>query len=851
MSVVPTSSDRPESIFARYQVPVGAFDGIAQADGTLRPHAAPMVRYLDQLGRGELQRRWGNAQRQLANDGIIFSPFDAKASNTRPWELDALPMLIPQAEWQGLESGLQQRAEFWELVLADLFGPQTLIREKVIPPAVLFGNPLYQPAYHELQSHRMRFLTVYAADVARGGDGAWWVAGDRTRAPLGLGYALENRIVMARMLPEAFRQFRVLRMASTFAALHETLRQMAPRYQDNPRIVVWTEGRSSHTYFEDAYLARYLGYTLVEGGDLAVREQRVMLKTLGGLQPVEVLFRRIDDEDADPVELRPDSVSGVSGLLEILRGQRVAIGNALGSRIAESPAFCAYLPAMSRHLLQDDLKLDTVPTWWCGQKKGLEYVLRNFDRLLIRAAFRGKPNPPWIPGLMSRGEKETLIEQIKSRPEEYVGCEHRQRGLTPVWNEEGPTPWHAALRAFVTACSDGWKVLPGGLVRVSPKSEVLDHAMTWGERSQDAWVLSNAPVESTTLLPPPDRPLELRRTGAVLPSRVADNLLWLGRYLERADATARLLRSVITELIETSETSPQTIGALLRVLAEQGQIEPSYVVADLAAPLPKIEKSLPLSVFDENEPRSLRSIISEVVRLASTLRERLASDAWRVIHHLDAICRHSGTDDAVILAEMLEMLDDLVTELSAFAGIVHESMTRTQAWRFLDLGRRIERGTQIAFVLRVTLIRPILDERPLLESIMRGMDSVLTYRTRYLASIQAAPVLDLLLTDETNPRSLVFQLARISEHIEALPRDVDQAIRGPEQLLSLSLLNSARLADVQGLAMVDDSKERTNLRRFLIRTGEQLQRLNDVISNKFLIHAGLPRHFASMKGAKW
>jgi uncharacterized circularly permuted ATP-grasp superfamily protein/uncharacterized alpha-E superfamily protein len=848
---MPPPPERPESLFARYRIPPGTFDGLSHADGSLRPHAAPMIGYLDQLGQAEIQRRWGNAQRQLANDGIIFSPFDAKASHTRPWELDALPMLIPLSEWKGVEQGLTQRAEFWELVLADLFGPQTLIREKVIPPALLFGNPLYQPAYHELLAARGRYLTVYAADIARSSTGDWWVAGDRTRAPLGLGYALENRVVMARMLPEAFRQFRVMRMASTFAALHETLRQMAPRYQDNPRIVVWTEGRSSHTYFEDAYLARYLGYTLVEGGDLAVRDQRVMLKTLSGLQPVEVLFRRIDDEDADPVELRQDSISGVSGLLEVLRGQRIAVANSLGSRLAESPAFAAFLPAMSRHLLKSDLQLATVPTWWCGQRPGLDYVLSNFDGILIRSAFRAKPTPPWIPNAMSRDERAKLVAEIQARPENFVGCEYRQRGMTPVWTDQGPTPWHAALRSFVVGCNGGWKVLPGGLVRVSPESDVLDHAMTWGERSQDAWVLSDAPVEATTLLPPVDRPLELRRTGAILPSRVADNLLWLGRYVERADATARLLRSVITELIESSESRPETMGALLRVLAEQGQIEPSYVVADLAAPLPKIEKSLPLSVFDESEPRSLRSIISDAVRLASTLRERLASDAWRVIHHIDRLCHHSVADDTVILAEMLEMLDDLVTELSAFAGIVHESMTRTHAWRFLDLGRRIERASQIAFVLRVTLVRPLKDERPLLESIMRAMDSILTYRTRYLATIQAAPVLDLLLTDESNPRSLVFQLARIAEHVEGLPRDAEIAVRGPEQLLSLSLLNSARLADVTGLATPDDSKERTNLRRFLIRTSEQLQRLNDVVTSKFLIHAGLSRHFTSLKGNKW
>jgi uncharacterized alpha-E superfamily protein len=369
--------------------------------------------------------------------------------------------------------------------------------------------------------------------------------------------------------------------------------------------------------------------------------------------------------------------------------------------------------------------------------------------------------------------------------------------------------------------------------------------MTSGERSQDVWILSEAAVEEVSLLPPRNRPVELRRTSTELSSRVADNLLWLGRYMERADVTCRFLRTVVSELVDAGETRDVVLPLVLRVLAEQGQIEPGYVVPDLSKHMSPIEQVLPATIFDASEPRSMRSIILQAVRLASTVRDRLALDTWRIVHRLKNTCDHAGGN--ISLAETSEVLDQIITELNAFAGLIGESMTRTLAWCFLDLGRRLERAWQTAFVLRVTLSRQSYDERPILEALLRATDSIMTYRMRYLASVHPAAVLDLLLVDETNPRSIGFQLARIEEHIRELPRDAGIVGLSGEQRLVLSLQNSVRLAEVYGLVVADADGDRHSLRKLLARLNDQLQRLGEALASKYLIHAGLPRHFASVR----
>ncbi len=832
-------SARP-SPFAGYTPRRGVYDEAVDAKGAVRSSWKQLAKDMEEIGADELQRRLDLAQRQITRDGFTFNPYDAAGGAARPWVLDAIPLLIQEREWEEIEAGLAQRAQLFDLILKDLYGPQVLLKEKHLPPEALFGHPAYYPAYRGLYESDQTALHLYAADLARSPDGTWWVVADRTRAPFGLGYVLENRVVTSRMLPGSFRQCNVQRLASFFIALKESLREQASRFKDNPRVVIWSKGPQSKAYFEDAYLARYLGYQLVEGGDLAVRENRVMLKTLGGLLPVEVIFRRLEDDDCDPVELNSNSYSGVAGLLEVLRSGNVAMMNPLGSRLVESPLFMAFLPSLCEELLGEPLRMPSVATWWCGEEEECKYVLEHLDELIVRKAFRIVDEPPLRPAEMSKQERQELREQIKARPQDFVGQETVERSTAPVWNRTKAAPWSLALRNFLVRSGDQYVGLPGGLARVAPEPKLLEQYTTTGERSQDVWILSDKQIEEVSLLSPPGQMVKLRRSGAELPSRVADNLFWLGRNIERAEGSSRLLRTLLSSISGENDDDVEQI-ALLRALAEQGQIDPDYAIPELTESLPLIEEVLPKAIFDTHLNKSLRSTVKEAFRLISIVRDRMSLDAWRIIHRIEEASRRPLID----ISDVLEFLDRMILDLVAFAGLAAESMTRTQGWRFLDLGRRVERAWQTSMLLRSTLTTVAEEEPAVLESVLQVADSIMTYRSRYLATLQPGAVLDLLLTDETNPRSVAYQLVTICNHVDELPRSEQQALLNVEQRLALSLLNSVRLSDIYELTQANAKQERELLERLLKRICDQLPRLSDTMSSRFLIHAGLPRHFAS------
>jgi uncharacterized circularly permuted ATP-grasp superfamily protein/uncharacterized alpha-E superfamily protein len=831
-------------LFDGYAAPRGAFDEAVTATGEVRPSWKLLVDRLELMGDGELRKRWQQAQAQIERDGITFNPYDEDGMVSRPWTLDAIPMVLEEAEWDGLAEQLDQRARVLEALLGDLFGEQKLLKDRIIPPELLFGHPGWYPSYHNLNQTGQRQLNYCVTDLARAPDGQWWSTGDRTRSPFGLGYVLENRIVTSRMLSSIFRQVPVRRLAEFYSSLKDELRKLAPRFKDNPRIVLWTKGPQSRGYFEDSYLARYLGYTLAEGDDLAVRDNRVQLLTLAGTLPVEVLLRRLDDDDCDSVELNPASAIGISALLDVVRSGRVAIANIPGSRLVESPAFLPFLPAVSRHLLGEELKLPTVATWWCGNKNACSHVLQNLERLLVRSAFRTEDEAPIVGRALSREQRQALADKIAAEPHKYVGQEMVDRSTTPVLTNDGVVPWYVGLRAFLVAQDEGFQALPGGLARVSPDSDSLNFTMTAGERSQDVWVVSKQPVEHISLLEPPATLLEPRRSGSELPSRVADNFFWLGRYSERAEQTARLLRTLFASL-ESEETDGPENVPLLRVLADRGQIEPDHVVPELSRTLASITSDLPLAILDPQRPLSLLSTVNNTVRTAMRVRDRISLDMWRAVDQLNSqflLAAQAANPQSV---DMLSLLEHALADLSGFSGLVSEGMTRTLGWRFLDLGRRIERCRQTSTLLSSFLCTACNDDPDTLEALLTVTDSLMTYRNRYLGTFQVPVVLDLLMTDTTNPRSITYQLQEVNRHIEAMPGNDQRAILNPEQKLAMSMANSIRLADIYELSELNSSRERPMLHKLLTRLDERLPKLSSAVSSRFLIHAGLPRHFGS------
>lgn len=836
------------SLFDAYRPVPALHDELVTESGEVRPLWQKFSARLDELGAAELGRRWEQARRLIYENGVTYNVFGDARGMDRPWELDALPLLIDGNEWESVSAALVQRAELLNLILSDLYGPQRILSEGWMPAELVYGNAGFLRPCHGTRVPGDCYLHFYAADIARSHDGQWWVLTDRTQAPAGAGYALENRLVISRMLPTIFHDAHVQRLASFFMTLRETLRGLAPHNRENPRIVLLSAGPAAETYFEDAYLARYLGYTLVEGDDLAVRNERVYLKTLGGLLPVDVVLRRLGDELCDPLEFRGDSLQGVPGLMQAARSGTVAVANAFGSGLLEMPAIMAFLPGLCRRLLGQDLMMPSVATWWCGHPQALHYVIANLQRLVIKPTYPSRGIEPVFGAQLSSRERGLLADRIKAHPRRFVAQEQVARSSAPVWTPNGIQAWHLALRAFVCASGQSYSVMQGALTRMSAALDLLGTSMAAGEGSKDAWVLSDGPVDQRSLLRPAGQAIELRRSGSDLPSRVADHLFWLGRLVERVEGAVRTLRNILVRL--TSESDPSALPELpplWKALSDQGHLPADALQNAGREFLGGIEAELLSAIFDEQRSGSLHATLNSVHRTASIVRDRISIDSWRILNRLDREFALPHAQGTVQLSDALAVLNQMIINLAAFSGLGMESMTRSQGWRFLDMGRRIERSQHTIHLLRSTLVPALENEAPVLESLLEIADSSMTYRTRYLTTLQSAAVLDLLLLDETNPRSLGFQLAALNDHVEELPRDRTQPFYSIEQRIMMAMLTSLRLADIDILCELDKEGTRKNLDRLLARCAGQLPKLADSIMHKYLIHAGPPRQMAEIQ----
>jgi uncharacterized circularly permuted ATP-grasp superfamily protein/uncharacterized alpha-E superfamily protein len=857
----PTSRPR---IWDGYRSLGGSYDELTAPGAGVRRHWQPFIDALETLGSDEIRRRWEESQDLIRQNGVTYNVYGDPRGLNRPWQLDPIPLLISADEWRTLEEGLVQRARLLDMILADLYGPQRLLARGLLPPELVFGNPAFLHPCHGMQVPANRYLHLYAANVGRMADGTIVVLGDRTQAPSGAGYALENRLVLSRMLPDVFRDCQVQRLAPFFQAIRDSLQAIAPHNRDNPRVVLLTPGPYNETYFEHAFLAGYLGYTLVEGGDLLVRGNRVYLKLLGGLQPVDVILRRLDDDYCDPLELRGDSFLGVPGLLQVLRAGNVAMANALGSGLVETPGLLAYLPGISRELLGEDLKLGCATSWWCGEPIGLGHVLASLPKMVIKPTFSSRRFEPIFADRLSSKQLEELADRIRARPGDFVGQEQIALASTPVMMGNDLQSRFAGVRVFLTARGGGYAAMPGGLTRIASSADSKVVTMQRGGGSKDTWVLADEPVSQFSLLPSPHRPVRLSRAGGDLSSRHADNFYWLGRYVERAEGVVRLLRGILVRLTEKSGMADvPELPVLLRVLTSQTQTYPGFLDQTRPEAIDEPEGEILSVIFDRERPGSLAATLTLIQRVASEVRDRISVDMWRTLSHLmvDLMADLTATAQASnnghepnepeavdargVLSDVLELLDAGISRLAAFSGLVAENLTRGQSWTFLDMGRRLERLLQMSSLLRWTLGIESRAEGSVLEALLEIADSSMTYRRRYLSTLQAAPVLDLLLADETNPRSLAFQLVALAESIDRLPRDPALPGRSAEQRLVLANLTEVRLAELDALARADETGRRPRLERLLGRLQADLPVLSDVIAASYFSHLQTSRHLGS------
>jgi uncharacterized circularly permuted ATP-grasp superfamily protein/uncharacterized alpha-E superfamily protein len=818
------------------------FDEMEDESGAVRPHWQMFVNLLDDLGPRELKRRWDTAKQLIHDNGVTYNVYGDPAGMDRPWNLDTIPLVYGAEEWKVIEKGLAQRARLLDAIAADLYGPQKLLHENLLPAEIVFAHGGFLRPQHGVKPVGNRWLHFYAADIGRSADGQLWVIHDRTQAPSGAGYALENRIVVSRALPDVFRDCRIQRLATFFRTVRDTLKFLAPHNKENPRIVLWTPGPYNETYFEHAYLARYLGYPLVEGGDLTVRDNHVFLKTLGGLQQVDVILRRQDDAFCDPLELRADSALGIPGLVQAIHSGNVTVSNALGTGLLETPALMMFLPRLCMHLLGEELKIPSVGTFWCGDAAARSHVLANLKRMVIKPTYGG-PVPEIVFGeSLTQAGLEELAARIRACPRDFVGEEQVGLSTAPVLVENPPPSRvearHVVLRAHLVSAAenpDGFAVMPGGLTRFSASTDTMILSMQKGGGSKDTWVASGGPVDTFSLLAPPNAPMEITRAGGDLPSRVADNLYWLGRYMERAEGLARLARGITTRLIDQNIDSSPELSLLVSTLIHEIIHDPAV---EQDEPL-QTEEHLAKVLLDEKYPFGLQATLGAIYRIASLVRDRISLDNWRIINRFAQDFPPGGGFAPV---SVLPALDRLVITFAAFSGLAMESMTRGYAWRFLEMGRRIERSLNTLTLLRGTLVPIAPREVPLLEALLEVADSSLTYRRRYLASLEFAPVLDLLLADESNPRSVAFQLVQLTQHAEALPRGAAANPLRPrtlEERLLLRTLTSLRLADVHAETQMDAGPpaSRKRLHKTLTALIADVRALSDALSQNYLSHA--------------
>lgn len=827
----------------RYTPLPGYWDEAVRPSGFPRRHWRPLTAAVRRMGFRQFNRYWHSGV-QVIRDASVSSAHADPWGNEHPLPLDPIPLVIPKAEWVQIEKAITQRATLLNAVLCDLYGKQRLLYEHHLPPALVFGNPQFLRPCFGVTPAQSIYLHSYAADLARSPDGRYWVIADRTQAPAGLGYTLENRLVSARTLSTVFSKYHVRQLARFFDTRRDALLAQAARHSSSPRVVLLTPGPHNDNYFEHSFLAGFWGFPLVEGHDLTIRD-RVYLKTLAGLEPVDLILRCFDDTFCDPLELRDDSLLGVAGLLEAVRNGTVVIDNALGSGLVEAAGYLAFLPGLSRQLLGEDLLTPSVATWWCGQEGPCQYVLEHLDSLAIQLASPSFGRRIDFPASMDAAAREKLIARIKAHPERYVAQEGVDLSTAPSRSEAGLVPRHLVLRVFVTWDGNSYNVMPGGLTRVTTESSSHRLPTLLGGASKDTWVLGaeEEPGSPPTL---PAITLEPYSGYGTLPSRVADNLFWLGRYTERVEANVRLLRCMLPALSPEEDFGRAvTLETAVYLLVGLHFLPPEDARASLAEQRWRVQRFLTDMVYDPSRISSLGWNLKEMRRVAWQLKERMSADTWRVLQQLDAeFSRPMPVNPEHRFIAHIGVLDRAVTMLSAFSGLLMENTTRGAGWRFLEIGRRLERALQMTEFLRAGVAEVPPDVEPYLHVLLQVADSSITYRTRYLSVLRTDLVLQLLLVDDTNPRSVAFQLDGLVHQFDRFGDREDAEHRRLQGLASRTL-GEVCLALTDKLAQRNDDGCFAALQSLLAQLTSNLCAFSEAVTAHYMSPAKPSRLMAS------
>ncbi len=823
------------------------------ASSALAPAWTTFFNFLGADGFHDLNHRTANLRRQIRDNGVTYNVYADANGPQRPWSLDLFPLIISPDDWAGIESGIKQRTRLLNHIMADVYGAQDLLKQGLLPAALVQGHPGYLRAMQGVQPAGGMFLHIAAFDMARGPDGKWWVVSQRTQAPSGLGYLLENRLSISMLFSEAFQGMQVQRLAESYKALVDSMKSLSA--VADSRIVLLTPGPYNETYFEHAYLARYLGLTLVEGSDLLVRGERLYLKTLQGLEPVHGVLKRLDDEFLDPLELRADSTLGVPGLLQVIRAGNVQVANAPGSAFLESSAMLGFLPALSEHLLGETLRLPSLSTWWCGEQAVMQDMLPQLKRCVIKPTYPGTGMESVIGHTLSQRALDEWAGRILRHAEDYTVQAYLPLSQTPTWQGEKIAPRSAMLRVFALPDGQGsWRVLPGGLARLAGKNENIA-SMQRGGSSADVWALGQpAKVDQRFDTPAAQHaepihgsinaPLH-HRVGArkqPVTSRAAENLFWLGRYTERAENSLRLAQLTLQSLAGIDQSSVPLLDWLTDMAVSNALVLKSAPRASQTPQARRVfERSLIASLANTKTHASVGYNLRSLKSAASAVRERLSQEQWHVIVQMeqdffrrcDALAPAEPTGQEYSSLEALRTLEITSSYLAAITGAQTDRMMRDDGWQLLSIGRHVERLGTLTGAMTLGFETDAVFDDSGFSAIVAMFDSTITFHAQYQQRRDVDALLDLLVLSQDNPRSLSWVIKSLKSRLLKLPgNDLDLADSLAAKLPALIelLVNASR------------SLQRAELDAGFEECGAFAFALSDQISQRYFSHASSASH---------
>ncbi len=822
------------------------FDELAKPDGTIYPHWKKIVETYDALGNEGLAHRAHEVVQLLKENGVTYNIYGDPDGLNRPWMLDPIPMVFSQADWTIIEKGLKQRAHLLNLILMDIYGERKLIRSGTLPFEMIYNHLGFLRQMDKIRIPGEHQLVQYSADLARGPNGKMWVLHDRTDAPSGAGYAFENRVAMTRVFPDMLRENHVRRVGSYYQTLKNTLSKLSWQGTENPRIVFLSPGPGNETYFEHAYLSSYMGFTLAMGQDLTVSDGYVWLKTIGGLEKVDVIIRRVDDVFCDPLEFRMDSQLGVVGLMEAVRQKKVLVINPLGVRILENPGLMAFLPKLCQHVLGEDLILPSVATWWCGQEREMQYVLDNIQFLMVRKIYRSRLNRSVYGGDLSEEQIIQLKNEVKARPYLYVAQELVNFSTTPSFINGKLEARNAVFRSYVVADADNndYEVMQGGLSRSSPDKGVFIVSNQSGGISKDTWILES---EGKEPVPVKVAPIT-KQSQNIVPSRTGEHLLWLGRYIERSIYTVRLIRIILRKYYETVDEKhldgDHVITTLLKTLTTVTGTAPGFNKKSI---LNQSKKELISLITDPHRTGSLSHSVQSFLNNAYSVRDRLSLDTWRILDSIsDELSRMKSQSS---LHQINWNLDNLIIKLMAFHGLNIDNMTRENTWNILNIGRFIESARNTCMIIRsmLSVKRSEEVERMILEHLLMTNESLVTYRYMYRSTLEISAVLNLLLIDELNPRSVTYLVERIDQHITKMPEG-NSRLLNPIRKKLLEINTKVKLVNIENLNQLSRSDTyRKELHTFLDSIISLLADVYHLIHEQYFSHTQNKYGFVTTK----